>query len=102
VDLADALGLGAIAALVLANGFFVATELSIVAARRSRLDQLIGEGNAAARAARGVVGRLDAYIAACQFGITMASIGLGWLAEPVLDKLLRPPLEALLGQLAHV
>ena len=69
-------------ALVLANGFFVATEFAIVAVRRSRLEQLAREGHPRAALAQQVVGHLNAYIAACQLGITMASLALGWIGSP--------------------
>jgi len=89
------LGLAAVVALVLLNAFFVATEFAIVAVRRSRLWELAAAGSAAARTAQGVVGRLDAYIAACQLGITMASLALGWIGEPALAGLVEPPLRVL-------
>ena len=60
----------------MANGFFVATEFAIVAVRRSRLEQLVQEGRPGAAAAKNVVGHLDSYIAATQFGITLASLAL--------------------------
>src|SRR5919202_2343164 len=94
------LGLLAVAFLVVANGFFVATEFAIVAVRRSRLEQLAAEGHPTARAAKEMVGHLDAYIAACQLGITMASLALGWIGEPALAHLVEPPLEALAGPVA--
>src|SRR5919199_3716163 len=93
----NALGLAAVAALLLANGFFVATEFAIVAVRKSRLEQLAAEGHDAARAAREVVGHLDTYIAACQLGITMASLALGWIGEPAFAHLVEGGLEALVG-----
>jgi putative hemolysin len=93
-----ALGLAAVVLLVLANGFFVAAEFAMVAARRSRLEQLAAEGDARAAVAREIVGRLDAYIAACQLGITMASLGLGWAGEPALAHLIEPALTRVLGQ----
>ena len=65
MDLSTTIGLVAIIALVLANGFFVATEFAIVAVRKNRLEQLAREGNAGAAAARQVVGHLDTSIAAC-------------------------------------
>src|ERR687886_271213 len=83
---ANLLGLLAVGLLVLANGFFVATEFAIVAVRKSRLEQLAAEGHDAARAAREVVGHLDTYIAACQLGITMASLALGWIGEPAVSN----------------
>ena len=100
MDLSTSLGLVAVVVLVLANGFFVATEFAIVAVRKSRLEQLEAEGNTTARAARDVVGHLDTYIAACQLGITMASLALGWLGEPAFAHLVEPPLESLIGSFA--
>jgi Cyclin M transmembrane N-terminal domain len=76
MELPTTFGLLAVVLLVLANGFFVATEFAIVAVRRSRLEQLAAEGRVSARAAQDVVGHLDTYIAACQLGITMASLAL--------------------------
>ena len=100
MDPSTAFGLIAVVLLVAANGFFVATEFAIVAVRRSRIEQLEAEGHGSARAARDLIDRLDTYIAACQLGITMASLALGWVGEPALAHLLEPPLEALIGQLA--
>jgi putative hemolysin len=94
------LGLLSVVVLVFANGFFVATEFAIVAVRRSRLDQLAGEGRSGAVAAKQVVGHLDAYIAATQFGITLASLALGWLGEPAVAYLLEGPFAVLLGGFA--
>ena len=94
------LGLAAVLVLVLTNAFFVATEFAIVAVRRSRLAQLAAEGNTTARVASEVVGHLDAYIAACQLGITMASLALGWIGEPALAHLVQPPMQALVGRFA--
>src|SRR5688500_9112852 len=100
MDLPVPVGLVSVVLLVLANGFFVATEFAIVAVRKSRLEQLAAEGKANAKAAQQVVGHLDTYIAACQLGITMASLALGWLGEPAFAHLVEPPLEALIGQFA--
>src|SRR5215207_9627952 len=100
MDLSSALGLVTVVVLVVANGFFVATEFAIVAVRRSRLEQLAADGHASAQAAKDVVGHLDAYIAACQLGITMASLALGWIGEPAFAHLVEPPLELLVGQFA--
>jgi CBS domain containing-hemolysin-like protein len=100
MDGPTALGLLAVIVLVLANGFFVATEFAIVAVRRSRLEQLAQEGHPRAALAQQVVRHLDAYIAACQLGITMASLALGWIGEPALAHLLEPPLERLVGRWA--
>jgi CBS domain containing-hemolysin-like protein len=76
--------------LVLANGFFVAAEFSLVSVRRTRIDELVGEGNRRARVVKRSLDDLDTYIAATQLGITMASIGLGWVGEPALARLLDP------------
>lgn len=88
-------------ALVLANGFFVAAEFSIVTVRKTRIDQLIAEGHRGARAVRRAVSNPDPYIAATQLGITMASIGLGWVAEPALAGLLQPAVAFLPARLAE-
>src|SRR3954454_7836193 len=82
--------LAGLAALVCANGLFVAAEFSIVTVRKTRVDQLIAEGHRGARAVRRAVTAPDRYIAATQLGITMASLGLGWLAEPALAALIEP------------
>jgi putative hemolysin len=100
MDLSSSLGLVAVIVLVVANGFFVATEFAIVAVRRSRLEQLAADGHRSAEAAKQVVGHLDAYIAACQLGITMASLALGWVGEPAFAHLVEPPLEVIVGQFA--
>jgi CBS domain containing-hemolysin-like protein len=82
--------LAAVMALVLANGFFVAAEFSIVTVRKTRVDQLIAEGHRGAHAVRRAVTDPDPFIAATQLGITMASIGLGWIGEPALASMLQP------------
>lgn len=88
------LGLVAIAALVLANAYFVATEFALVAVRRSQLKLWVREQRRGAAAAMRAVEHLDDAIAATQLGITLASIGLGFLGEPALASLLRPILAA--------
>jgi CBS domain containing-hemolysin-like protein len=87
-------------ALVFANGFFVAAEFSIVTVRKTRIDQLIAEGNRRARAVRRAVTDPDSYIAATQLGITMASIGLGWIGEPALASMMEPALSFLPAEIA--
>ena len=86
--------LAALLALVFANGFFVAAEFSIVTVRKTRIDQLIAEGHRGARAVRRAVSDPDGYIAATQLGITMASLGLGWIGEPTLAALIQPAFAA--------
>jgi len=90
----------AVIALVFANGFFVAAEFAIVTVRKTRVDQLIAEGNWRAHAVRRAVTDPDSYIAATQLGITMASIGLGWIGEPALASVIQPSLEILPDLLA--
>jgi CBS domain containing-hemolysin-like protein len=82
----------AVIALVFANGFFVAAEFAIVTVRKTRIDQMIAEGNWRAEAVRRAVTDPDSYIAATQLGITMASIGLGWIGEPALASIVEPSL----------
>src|SRR5205085_4940005 len=88
-------------ALVCANGFFVAAEFSIVTVRKTRIDQLIAEGHTRARAVRRAITSPDRYIAATQLGITMASLGLGWIGEPALAGLVQPSLAFLPAAVAE-
>lgn len=82
-----AAGLLAVLLLVLANAFFVSAEFALVGARRTRLDELARGGDGKARLARRAVQSLDRYISATQLGITLASLGLGWIGEPALAHL---------------
>ncbi|GAK41095.1 hemolysin family protein [Paenibacillus urinalis] len=82
-----------VAVLIGFSAFFVAVEFAIVRVRTSRLDQLIAEGNKRAAAVRQVVANLDGYLSACQLGITITSLGLGWLGEPTIEKILHPLFE---------
>ena len=77
----------AVLGLVALNGFFVAAEFSLVAARRSKLDEMIAQGDRAARTVQTALQHLDRYIAATQLGITTASLALGWIGEPILAQL---------------
>src|SRR5260370_30151550 len=70
-----------IAGLVFVNGFFVAAEFALVKVRTSQIDQLVEEGNWAAKMTSRALDRLDAYLSASQVGITVASLGLGWAIE---------------------
>lgn len=76
--------------LIAFTAFFVASEFAIVKLRSSRIDQLIGEGNKRARAVKKISTHLDEYLSACQLGITVTSLGLGWLGEPTVDAILHP------------
>ena len=82
-----------ILAIVLVNGFFVAAEFAFVKLRDTQLDALIVQGHRRARLARHILQNLTSYLSATQLGITMASLGLGWLSEPVFSALLRPVLD---------
>ncbi len=82
--------LGVIALLVALNGFFVAAEFALVKIRSSQLEALAAEGNKRAAIGQHVTDNLDAYLSACQLGITLASLGLGWVGEPFLAQMLQP------------
>jgi CBS domain containing-hemolysin-like protein len=82
------LALGAVVVLVLANAFFVAAEFALVGARKTRLDEMARAGDGKARLARRAVQSLDRFISATQLGITLASLGLGWIGEPALASLI--------------
>ena len=92
-----ALLLVAVVLLVLANGFFVAAEFALVRSRRSRLEELADQGNRSAARAVVLMDDLNQYLSACQFGITLASLGIGFLGEPAIADLIEP----LFGGLSH-
>jgi CBS domain containing-hemolysin-like protein len=92
-----ALLLIAVALLVLVNGFFVAAEFALVRSRRSTFEEAAADGSAAARRALTVMDDLNQYLSACQFGITLASLGIGFLGEPAIAELIKP----WLGDLSH-
>lgn len=79
-----------IAILIALTAFFVASEFAIIRIRSSRIDQLIEEGNRNAIVAKKVISNLDEYLSACQLGITVTALGLGWLGEPTIKHLLDP------------
>ena len=83
-------GLLAVLFLVFLNGFFVSAEFALVTVRSTRVQQLLAEGTPGSRNVDDGVRNLDSYIAACQFGITLASLALGWIGEPALAGLLEP------------
>jgi CBS domain containing-hemolysin-like protein len=83
-----------VALLIAMTAFFVAAEFAIVKIRTSRIDQLISEGNKNAVAAKKVISSLDEYLSACQLGITITALGLGWLGEPTVESLLHPIFES--------
>lgn len=86
----DLLGVLAIALLVLMNGFFVAAEFALVSVRRTRVEELVAQGNRTASVIRKAIEEPDRFIAATQLGITLASLGLGWVGEPALSHLIDP------------
>jgi CBS domain containing-hemolysin-like protein len=91
----------AVVVLVLLNGFFVAAEFALVKVRETQLDTLIVKGHRRARMARQLLGRLDQALSACQLGVTLASLGLGWIGEPVFAPLLAPVMEGLNVESPH-
>lgn len=86
--------LGAALLLVLLNGFFVAAEFAIVKVRSTKIRELAEQGDWRAVAAQNVIAHLDAYLSACQLGITFASLGLGWIGEPAVAQMIEPTLRA--------
>ncbi|ETT50375.1 hemolysin family protein [Paenibacillus sp. FSL H7-689] len=90
-----ALNLVLVAFLIGLSAFFVAVEFALVRVRPSRIDQMIAEGNKRALAVKQAVSNLDGYLSACQLGITITSLGLGWLGEPTVEKILHPVFESL-------
>ncbi|MGO0171161.1 hemolysin family protein [Bacillus licheniformis] len=86
----ELLKLIAVAGLIAFTGFFVAVEFAIVKVRRTKIDQLIIQKKKGALAAKEVTSHLDEYLSACQLGITVTALGLGWLGEPTMQTLLHP------------
>lgn len=105
IVLMDYIGLVSIVLLVLANGFFVAAEFSMVSVRRTRIAELVARGQAGADAVQKAIENPDRVIAATQLGITLASLALGWVGEPALSHLIHPILgifpNAISPELSH-
>jgi CBS domain containing-hemolysin-like protein len=91
--LSNVLKLTVVVLLVLANGFFVASEFSLVGVRRSRIATLADGGDKRAKRLLSLVDDLNAYISATQLGITLSSLALGWLGEPAVAYMLEGPLK---------
>ena len=89
--------IAAIAALILANGFFVAAEFALVSLRRSRLEQMLARQVPGARSVERLHKHMDDFLPAVQFGVTLCSLALGWVGEPTIAGILLP----LFGQAAH-
>jgi len=87
----------ALLVLVAINGFFVAAEFALVRARRSRIEEMAQEGQSGARTALVELEEITEYLSACQLGVTLASIGIGFLGEPAIAKLIQPAF----GGLSH-
>ena len=79
--------------LIILTAFFVATEFAIVKVRSSKIDQLVAEGKKGALSAKKVTTHLDEYLSACQLGITVTALGLGWIGEPTFEVILSPLFE---------
>src|SRR5215813_424041 len=91
----------AVVLLVAANGFFVATEFALVGVRASRIETLVAQGSRSAKRLMQLLQNLNAYLSACQLGITLASLALGWIGEPAIARLLAGPLSGLSETLRH-
>ncbi|MGG5253387.1 hemolysin family protein [Neobacillus sp. SM06] len=91
----DIFNLVIIAILIALTAFFVASEFAIIRVRGSRIDQLIEEGSTKAISVKRVISNLDEYLSACQLGITITALGLGWLGESTIERLLEPLFESL-------
>ena len=76
--------------LLFSNGFFVASEFAMVKVRKTRIEQLVNEGNHNAKIALEAIKDLDKFIAAVQLGVTISSIGLGWVGEGTLARIIEP------------
>ncbi|HVE56282.1 MAG TPA: hemolysin family protein [Pyrinomonadaceae bacterium] len=81
--------------LVFANGFFVAAEFAFVAVRKSRIENLANDGKPSAKRLLEILGNMSAYLSAAQLGVTLASLGLGWVGEPAIASVLESPLSLL-------
>ena len=73
---------------------FVGSEFALVKVRSTRIEQLVDEGNKSAKLSK-MMSNLDYYLSACQLGITVTSLGLGWLGEPTFEKMMHPLFELL-------
>jgi CBS domain containing-hemolysin-like protein len=84
------------------NGFFVAAEFALVSARATRINQLADDGNWSARTVQKAMRDPNRFISACQVGITLASLALGWIAEPAIGHLIDPILEPIFGDISFI
>lgn len=91
----DIVNLMLVAILIMLTAFFVAAEFSIVKVRPTKIEQLMAEGNKRAKYAKKLIDDLDRYLSACQLGITVTAIGLGWLGEPAVQTIFQPIFEGM-------
>jgi CBS domain containing-hemolysin-like protein len=98
----ELLRLAAVLALVIINGIFVAAEFALVSVRPTRIDQMIEQGNRMARVVKRAMEDPNRFISAAQVGITMASLALGWIAEPTLAHLFEPIFEPIFGDSSRI
>ena len=98
---ATAIKLISVVILVAANGFFVAAEFALVGVRASRIETLAAAGSRAAKRLLSLLQNLNAYLSACQLGITLASLALGWIGEPAIARLLEGPLSGFSDPVRH-
>jgi len=98
---AVALKLFSVLFLVAANGYFVAAEFALVGVRRSRIQALAASGSRSAARLLVLINNLNAYLSACQLGITLASLALGWIGEPAIAQLLETPLTGVSDAVRH-
>src|SRR5512136_2864891 len=98
--LSDWIGVALVIVLVLINGFFVTAEFSLVSVRKTRIAERVAHGDTRAQAVQRAIEDPDRFIAATQLGITLASLGLGWIGEPALAHLIEPLLMWLPGEIA--
>ncbi len=92
----------AVVLLVAANGFFVAAEFAFVGVRSSRIETLVAQGSRSAKRLMELLQNLNAYLSACQLGITLASLALGWIGEPAIASLLEEPLSGFSETTRHL
>lgn len=90
MDITLILNLSLLVLLIILTAFFVGSEFAVVKVRISRIDQLISEGNKSAVIAKKLINDLDYYLSACQLGITVTALGLGWLGKPTIARILNP------------
>src|SRR3954453_16592716 len=90
-----AVKLFAVLLLVAGNGFFVAAEFALVGVRSSRIETLAASGSGSAKRLVGLLQNLNSYLSACQLGITLASLALGWIGEPAIARVLEGPLSGM-------